>query len=90
MSVYVRRKKLKECDMSGICGGDAGMTAATVSPFTIPGAGMGNVVPPAEGRTGSGDNFGALSKFPTAKSGISVGSVPKRNRYAVRKKKSKK
>lgn len=90
MSIYVRRKKLKECDMSGTCGGDAGMSATTLSSFTIPGAGMGNVVPPAEGRLGSGDNFDALSKTPAVKSGILSGTTSKSNRYTVRKKKVKK
>lgn len=88
MSTYVRRKKLKECDMSGTCGGDAGMSAIGVSDFSSDTAiGMGNVIPPSEGRIGSGDNFNALTKGIATKSGFP--SV-KGSRYTIRKKKSKK
>lgn len=59
MSTYLRRKKLRECDMSGCCGGDAGMSlpSAPFTSATMNVTGMGNIVPPSENTIGSGDNF---------------------------------
>ena len=88
MSILVRKKKkaLKECDMSGTCGGDGGMTVPS-APFSNAATninGMGNPVPPTENSLGSGDNFGG----PVGKVSTQAG-VPKiKPRYKLRKKKS--
>lgn len=83
MATFLRRKKLKECDMSGSCGGDAGMSLSTMSlPYAPMNAtGMGAVIPPSDGTIGSGD------KFSTVIGGMSVKTGP---RYKIRKGKKKK
>ena len=89
MSVLVRKiKKLKECDMSGTCGGDAGMVTPSMStPFSSAATnigGMGNPVPPTENSYGSGDNFGGSVHT------IATQTPPiLKSRFKVRKKKKK-
>lgn len=87
MSVFLRkRKEIKECDMSGTCGGDGGMTAPSGLVFGNAATnigGMGNSVPPTENSLGSGDNFGGvIGKVSTQKTSPNM-----KSRYKVRKKK---
>ena len=87
MSVLVRKKKiLKECDMSGTCGGDGGMTVPS-APFSNAATnigGMGNPIPPQENSYGSGDNFGGS----VAKVSTQAAAPKMKPRFKVRKKKS--